>query len=307
MTRRTALSLLTALAGGLLAACSGPGGAVPDARPGTPAPTTLRYGPDPAQYAQLHLPPGGPGDGGGARGGEGPLPVVVVLHGGYWRAQYGLELGTPLAVDLANNDVAALNVEYRRVGAGGGFPTTLDDVAAAVDLLAGPAAQVARRAGQPLDLERVVLLGHSAGGQLAAWAASRSRLQPGSPGAGPRVAPRGVVSQAGVLDLVAGADQGLGAGAVVDLLGGPPSAQPARYAVASPTALVPAPCPVVCVHGTADVTVPPDQSHRYVDAALAAHGQARLRLLDGVDHFRLIDPADPAWVVVRDEVMGLLG
>ena len=299
MSRRSVLTTLAAAASGLLAACSGPGGAVPAARPGTPPPTTLRYGPDPAQYAQLHLPPTGPA--------AGPLPVVVVLHGGYWRAQYGLELGTPLAVDLTNAGVAALNVEYRRVGAGGGFPTTLDDVAAAVDLVAGAAAEEALRAGRSLDPRRVVLLGHSAGGQLAVWAASRSRLQAPAPGAAPKVAARGVVSQAGVLDLVAGADQGLGGGAVVDLLGGPPTTQAARYAVASPAALVPAPCPVVCVHGTADTTVPPDQSRRYVDAALAARGQARLRMLDGVDHFRLIDPADPAWHAVRDEVMGLLG
>ncbi len=110
-----------------------------------------------------------------------------------------------------------------------------------------------------------------------------------------------------MLDLVAAADQGLGAGAVVDLLDGTPTTQAGRYAVASPTALVPAPCPVVAVHGTADTVVPPDQSRRYVDAALAAHGQARLRMLDGVDHFRLIDPANPAWHAVRDEVMTLLG
>ena len=299
MSRRSVLTTLAAAASGLLAACSGPGGAVPAARPGTPPPTTLRYGPDPAQYAQLHLPPTGPA--------AGPLPVVVVLHGGYWRAQYGLELGTPLAVDLTNAGVAALNVEYRRVGAGGGFPTTLDDVAAAVDLVAGAAAEEALRAGRSLDPRRVVLLGHSAGGQLAAWAASRPRLHPPAPGAAPKVAPRGVVAQAGVLDLVAAADQGLGAGAVVDLLGGTPTTQAARYAIASPAALVPAPCPVVAVHGTADTTVPPDQSHRYVDAALATRGQARVRMLDGVDHFRLIDPADPAWHAVRDEVMGLLG
>jgi acetyl esterase/lipase len=297
MTRRSVLGTLAAAASGLLAACS-VGGAVPDARPGTPPPTTLRYGPDPAQYAQLHLPPAGPA--------AGPLPVVVVLHGGYWRAQYRLELGMPLAVDLTNTGVAALNVEYRRVGAGGGFPTTLDDVAAAVDLLAGAAAEAALRAGRSLDPRRVVLLGHSAGGQLAAWAASRTRLQPPAPGVQPLVAPRGVVAQAGVLDLVAAADQGLGAGAVVDLLGGTPTTQAARYTIASPAALVPAPCPVVAVHGTADTTVPPDQSRRYVDAALAARGQARLRMLDGVDHFRLIDPADPAWHAVRDEVMGFL-
>lgn len=294
MSRRSMLTTLTAAATGLLAACAGPGGATPAARPATPAPRPLPYGPDPSQYAVLHLPP--------SAGGEGPLPVVVVLHGGYWRAQYGLELGTPLAVDLTNAGVAALNVEYRRIGSGGGFPTTLHDVAAAVDLLAGSAGDL----GRALDLDRVVFLGHSAGGQLATWAASRTRLPAGAPGAGPRVSARGVVAQAGVLDLVAAADQGLGAGAVVDLLGGPPTAQAGRYAIASPAALVPAPCPVVAVHGTADTTVPPDQSRRYVAAALAAHGRARLRMIDGADHFRLIDPADPAWFAVRDEVMGFL-
>ncbi|MCD2186523.1 alpha/beta hydrolase family protein [Actinomycetospora soli] len=300
MARRSLLGLLGLT--GLLAACTtSPAGTTPAPRPGTPEPVPLRYGPDPSQYAVLHLPPGDPGE-----GPEGPLPVVVVIHGGYWRAAYGLELGTPLAVDLTNADVAALNVEYRRVGNGGGFPTTLADVAAAVDLLAGPGEETARRAGRSLDLTKVVLLGHSAGGHLAAWAASRSRLQAPAPGADPVVVPRGVVAQAGVLDLVAAAQQNLGGAATQDLLGGDPVTQAARYAVASPAALVPASCPVVAVHGTADDTVPIDQSRRYVAAATAARGQARLVELPGVDHFQLIDPAAPAWRTVREEVLGLL-
>ncbi|NYD34269.1 acetyl esterase/lipase [Actinomycetospora corticicola] len=299
MARRSLLGLL-GLAG--LAACStSPAGTTPAPRPGTPEPMPLRYGPDPSQYAVLHLPPGDPGE-----GPEGALPVVVVIHGGYWRSAYGLELGTPLAVDLTNADVAALNVEYRRVGDGGGFPATLADVAAAVDLLATAGVEAARRVGRTLDLRSVVLLGHSAGGQLAAWAASRARLQPPAPGADPVVVPKGVVSQAGVLDLVAAAQQDLGGGATQDLLGGDPVTQAARYAVASPAALVPASCPVVAVHGTADSTVPIDQSRRYVAAATAARGAARLVELPGVDHFQLIDPAAPAWRTVRDEVLGLL-
>lgn len=297
-SRREALTALgaTGLAG-VLAACGSPTGAgsTPPTRAGTPAPETLRYGADPAQYAELHLP---------AAVTTGALGVVVVLHGGYWQQAYGLELGTPLAVDLANGGLAALNVEYRRVGGGGGFPATLADVAAAVDLLASPAQQVA---GGRLDLGRVVLLGHSAGGQLAVWAASRSRLPAGAPGADPLVRPRGTVSQAGVLDLVAAADQDLGGGAVASLLGGTPAEQGPRYALASPAALVPADAPVVAVHGTADSTVPFDQSARYVDAAARAGGRARLRAVDGADHFALIDPSDPAWRVVRDEVTGLLG
>ncbi|MDL5159346.1 alpha/beta hydrolase family protein [Actinomycetospora termitidis] len=296
MARRSLLGLLGLT--GLLAACStSPAGTTPAPRPGTPEPTPLRYGPDPAQYAVLHLPPGAP---------RAPLPVVVVIHGGYWRAAYGLELGTPLAVDLTNSDVAVLNVEYRRVGAGGGFPQTLSDVAAAIDLLATEGVRTARSAGRELDLGKVVLLGHSAGGHLAAWAGSRTRLQAPATGADPVVVPAGVVSQAGVLDLVAGAQQNLGGGAVVDLLGGDPVTQAARYAVASPTALVPAPCPVVAVHGTADDVVPIDQSRRYVAAATAARGQARLVELPGVDHFQLIDPATSAWNIIRGEVLDLL-
>ncbi|WP_285654080.1 alpha/beta hydrolase [Actinomycetospora sp. NBRC 106375] len=290
------LAGMTALAG--LAACGrapapDPGITVPPTRPGTPGTQRLSYGPDPAQYGVLHLPPGDTGD----------LPVVVVVHGGYWQAAYGLELGTPLAVDLTNHGVAAWNVEYRRVGAGGGWPSTFTDVATAVDLLPGT---VQKAAAQRLDLDRVVFLGHSAGGQLAVWAASRERLDAGAPGADPQVRPVGTVSQAGVLDLVAGATQGLGGGAVAQLLGGTPDQVADRYALASPTALVPAAAPVVCVHGDVDGTVPLDQSQRYVTAATAARGDARLRVLPGADHFAVIDPDHAAWAAVRGEVEGLL-
>ncbi len=304
--RRSMLGLLGACgalaAAGLLTACRSAGlpaagpataPATPPTVPGTPGAGPLRYGPDPSQYSVLHMPSGTAPS----------LPVVVVVHGGYWRAAYGLELGTPLAVDLTNSGVAALNVEYRRTGGTGGFPMTFDDVAAAVDGLAG-AGQ--RAAGGRLDLSRVVVIGHSAGGQLAVWAVSRTRLRAPAPGAAPVVRPRGAVAQAGVLDLAAAAYQDLGGGATVALLGGPPAAYADRYAVTSPAALVPAGAPVVAVHGTADTTVPIDQSVRYVDAAVAAGGQARLRPIEGADHFELIDPSTPAWAAVREEVLRLL-
>jgi acetyl esterase/lipase len=298
VNRRAILGGLGALGlSGLVAGCTGlttPAGTVevPAPGPGTPAPIAVRYGPDPAQYGELHLPAG-----------TQAVPVVVVVHGGYWRQAYGLELGTPLAVDLSNRGVAAWNIEYRRVGGGGGYPATFADVATAVDTLAGPGQAAA---GGRLDLGRIVLLGHSAGGHLVGWAAGRERLPAGAVGASPVVRPRGTVAQAGVLDLVAGAAANLGGGAVIDLLGGPPAALADRYEVTSPTALVPAPAPVVCVHGDADTVVPLDQSERYVRAALAAGARARLRVLPGADHFALVDPADPAWDVVRSEVLGLL-
>ncbi|WP_345421940.1 alpha/beta hydrolase family protein [Actinomycetospora chlora] len=296
--RRVLGGALGGVAALALAACGGVatptgGVTVPPTAPGTPGPQRVAYGPDPSQYGVLHLPPGN----GRA------LPVVVVVHGGYWRAAYGLELGTPLAVDLTNRGIAAWNVEYRRVGAGGGWPATFTDLAAAVDALPGAVDQAT---GGRLDLDRVVFLGHSAGGQLVGWAASRERLDAGAPGADPQVRPVGTVSQAGVLDLVAGAAQDLGGGAVTDLLGGAPDRVADRYALASPTALVPAPAPVVCVHGDADTVVPLDQSQRYVAAARAARGDAQLQVVPGADHFAVIDPAHPAWATVRAAVEGML-
>lgn len=172
-------------------------------RPGAPAPVRLRYGSHHSQFAELHQPDG-----------SAPAPVCVVIHGGFWRASYGLELGTPLAADLARHGMAALNLEYRRVGAGGGWPHTCLDVAAAVDSLAGMPADLATR----LDLRRVIALGHSAGGHLAGWLAGRSSLPPGSPGAAPLVPLTGAVLQAGVLDLESAVAAHLGTGAVRSFL-----------------------------------------------------------------------------------------
>ncbi|MDQ3989979.1 MAG: S9 family peptidase, partial [Actinomycetota bacterium] len=181
----------------------------------------------------------------------------------------------------------------------GGWPGTFEDIAAGLDALAGPVQQAA---GGRLELDRVVTVGHSAGGHLAVWAAARHRLPSEAPGADPAVRPIGVVSQAGLLDLVAAARQGLGGDAVLDLLGGPPDAVPDRYAAASPVALLPLGVPVVCVHGTADRIVPLRQSQLYVSAAGRA---AELVTIPGAGHFELIDPADPAWAICRDAVARL--
>lgn len=261
---------------------------VPSGAPASPESERLTYGDHPSQFGELTMPTGE------VRG------VVVVVHGGFWRQAYGLELGRPLATDLAAAGLAAWNVEYRRVGGGGGWPATFEDVAAAVDLLAGPAQQAA---GGRLPLDRVVAVGHSAGGHLATWLAARPGLPAGAPGAAPSVRLRGVVSQAGVLDLVDGAERSVGAGAMQDLLGGEPAAVPDRYALASPIARLPLGVPVVCVHGTADRNVPIRQSERFVAAAGAA---AELVSLPGVDHFAVIDPGTPAWAECRSAVERLL-
>jgi acetyl esterase/lipase len=222
----------------------------------------ISYGADPSQYGELTLPAGQP------RG------VVVVIHGGFWKAAYDAGLGRPLAASLAERGWAAWNLEYRRVGdagsgGGGGAPATFDDVAAGIDKLAD----------LDLDLSTVVTLGHSAGGHLATWAASRT------------AAVTGVIAQAGVLDLGAAYDQGLGGGAVEALLGHPPGPEDDRY---DPIAQVPLDVPVWCVHGTGDDVVPIEQSVAYVAAASAAGAVAELVEVEG-DHFAVIELASPAW------------
>ena len=238
------------------------------------------YGPDADQYAELLHPQGN------------PLGVAVVMHGGFWRAAYDASLGRETARDLTDRGWTSYNVEYRRVGAGGGWPTTLQDVADAVDLLAE----------LDLDLSQVVAIGHSAGGQLAAWAAGRSRLPPSAPGSSPRVSLTGVVAQAGVLDLRTGAARGVGGRAIPDLLGGWPEEVPERYDWADPMAGVPLPVPVVCVHSRSDDSVPFAQSEAYVEAARRAGADAVLLEFDG-DHMAHVDPRSTAW----ETVVGSLG
>ena len=213
----------------------------------------------------------------------------MIIHGGFWRAQYGADLGAPLAADLAARGWTAWNLEYRRVGSGGGWPNTLADVAAGLDYL-----------GQLLpvsDLRRVVAIGHSAGGQLATWAAHRHKLPASVPGADPKVRLTAVVSQAGVLDLGTAALTGVGGSAVPDLLGGLPDAFPARYRDASPQAQLPLEVPIRCIHALADDDVPYSQSVNYVEAASRAGADAELIRVPG-DHMSLIDPGSPGWQAV---------
>ena len=229
----------------------------------------ITYGPDPSQFGELTRPAGT------ARG------VVVIIHGGFWRAQYDLSLGRPLVPSLVDAGWAAYNIEYRRVGDGGGWPQTFDDVAAAIDALAGQ---------KDLDLSSVVTLGHSAGGHLAVWAAGRPQLTD-ERWTSPAVPVTAAISQAGVIDLTAATAADLGDGALQDLMGG---SVDERYPLADPVARIPLAVPVRCVHGTADDVVPLAQSSVYVERATAAGADATLTEVDG-DHFVVIDPTSSAW------------
>jgi acetyl esterase/lipase len=250
-------------------------------------PMTISYGAGESQVADLYLPEG-----------DGKVPVAVVIHGGFWMSSYGRELATPLAEDLAKQGIAGYAIEYRRVGNGGGWPATFEDVAAAIDKLAD----------QPrLDLGKVVAVGHSAGGQLAVWAAGRAGLPQGAPGSAPRVVLAGAVSQAGVLDLVNAYDEQVGGDAVPAFLGTTPAKDRKRYQLASPYERLPLKVPVALVHGTRDGQVPIEQSRRYRDAAVAKGDEVKLTELQHVGHFELIDPADKAWQTCRAETKRLLG
>jgi acetyl esterase/lipase len=260
-----------------------------DATPAPPPARSIPYGDHPLQVANLHLPTAA-GD---------PWPCVVLLHGGFWRSGWDRTLMTPLALDLARRGVAAWNIEYRGTGRdGGGWPTTLFDVAAALDHLADV---------EGVDATRIVTCGHSAGGQLALWLAARPRLGPDAPGAAPRVAPVAAVAQAGVADLRQAAQDGLGDDACTALLGGSPDDVPERYGIASPTALLPLGVPMLLVHGLLDAIVPVEQSRAFATAAERLGDVVELLELDDADHFHVIDPEHRGWTAVVDRLPALLG
>ncbi|MBI4944717.1 MAG: alpha/beta hydrolase [Actinobacteria bacterium] len=265
--------------------------------PGAAQPVqSYTYGDRPAQVCDLYLPGAAPGDGAGT---VAPHRVAVLVHGGYWRARYDRSLSGMLVDDLLAAGWAVWSIDYRAVGSegpssGGGWPRTYEDVAAAADLLADAAA------GHALDLDRVVLVGHSAGGALALWLAGRHRLPAGAPGGPPRWRPAAVVAQAAVADLVVAAEERYGDGAVLALMGGAgPRDNPLAYATANPTALLPLGVPTLVVTGDADDAVPHTASLAYAAAATAAGDDVTLRVDAGADHFVHLLPGTPTWRATR--------
>jgi acetyl esterase/lipase len=233
----------------------------------------LAYGAEPKQFGDLRLP-----------NGDRLLPLAVVVHGGAWKATYNLIHTGHLCLALEKAGIATWNVEYRSLGdVGGPWPGAGVDVAAAVRFVR----ELAER--YPLDPDRVVLVGHSAGGHLALWAAKRAQLP--------------VVALAAVSDLRESAERVGPAGAVAMFMGGAPNEVPDHYAEASPLELLPLGVRQILVHGTNDADVPYAMSERYIEAA---GEEAELVSLKGAGHFEPIDPQAREWPRTLEAVRSLL-
>jgi acetyl esterase/lipase len=274
ITRRQAILGLPALGiRGTLAAQS-----ILDLPPPPPG-ERIAYGPGEFQFGELRVPAG-----------AGPHPVAIVIHGGYWRAQYDLKHIGHLCEALTRAGMAAWSLEYRRIGnPGGGWPGTLDDVKAGAAHLA----KIAKAKG--LDLNRVIATGHSAGGHLVLWLAKQKALEL-----------KGVVPLAPVADLRRAWELRLSSNVVEEFLGGSPDRVPERYRAASPIEMVPLGVRQRVIHGSADDVVPVSISRGYIAAARAKGDDATLTEPAAAGHFELIDPRSAAWPVVRDAALGLM-
>ncbi|MFF5181912.1 alpha/beta hydrolase [Micromonospora sp. NPDC000316] len=242
--------------------------------------TRIAYGPHPDQWGDLRLPPSPSTD---------AAPVAVLLHGGFWRSAWGADLMDAVAVDLAGRGYASWNLEYRRPDRHG-WDATTDDVAAGVAALRDLSGD------RPVDAERVVILGHSAGGQLAARLAADLAAAERAP-----VSVALVVSLAGVLDLTEGERRNLGDGAVADALGGSPTTAGRRYAESDPMLRLPLGVPALLVQGTDDSLDLVDTNRRYARAARDA-GDDVQHLEQPGDHFAVIDPDAAIWQATMSAV-----
>jgi acetyl esterase/lipase len=243
--------------------------------PAVPDGEKIRYGDDPLQFGELRVPPG-----------DELHPVAIVIHGGFWRAKYNLDHISHLCAALNSEGIATWSLEYRRIGnPGGGWPGTFDDVRC------GSAHIWHLSQRYNLDCERLIAIGHSAGGQLALWLGNEMKLH-------------GVVALAPVADLRRAYELKLSDSVVHDLLGSPVE-HADRYKSASPIERLPLRKPQRLIHGTLDDIVPVEISRRYVAAAANAGDDAVLIELKNAGHFELIDPRTTEFKVVRSTVREL--
>jgi acetyl esterase/lipase len=248
--------------------------------PPPPADVKLAYGTDPNQFGEIRVPKSAEA--------KKPYPVVMNIHGGYWRAKYDLAHAGHLCAALTAKSLATWNIEYRRVGnQGGGWPGTFEDIRAAYRYVS----QIASR--YSLDSSRMVVMGHSAGGQLALCLAGHEKSV------------KNVVSLAGVVDLQQAFEQHLSNDAVVEFLGGTPSAVTDHYREADPMQLKISATQWL-IHGLKDDTVPPFFSRNYVEQKKARGEDVHLLEISTADHFDLIDPRSSAWPKVETTVLHMV-
>jgi acetyl esterase/lipase len=241
---------------------------------------TVSYGSDPNQFVHVRLPQG-----------KAPHPMVFFIHGGYWRAKYDLVYAGHLCEALKKTGIATWNVEYRRVGnPGGGWPGTFEDLRSALRTLAETQAKSTL---PPLDLKRLCVAGHSAGGQLALALAAHE----------PSITR--VLSLAGVLDLRRGYDLHLSNDAVSGFLGGSPAQVPDHYREASPMELK-VPARQILVHGDADDSVPYELSQTYAERKKKAGERVELVTLPKTGHFEIVDPGSSVWKKIEGLLTALL-
>jgi acetyl esterase/lipase len=244
------------------------------------------YGPHPLQVGEWFAPEG-----------SGIAPAVVLIHGGFWRHEYDRHLEDNVAHNLAQLGYLCWNIDYR--SAAEPWPATLTDVADAYDHL------VAGAFAERVDRRRVAVVGHSAGGHLAAWLASRHRLPARAPGHNPdAVRPSLAVPQAGVVALTVAANNKIGAGAPQALLGGSPETVPERYEIADPVRLLPTGVRSVLIHSRRDKPVPIRLSEIYVERATEAGDDSRLEVAPG-DHFLHLDPKSAAYRKLCEALAGM--
>ncbi len=259
--------------------------------PVPPPDVKIPYGPDPFEFGELRLSKS-----------PGPHPVAIVIHGGCWLAEYDLHHISSFAAALARDGIATWSLEYRRVGnSGGGWPGTFEDVAHGADFLRTIAPRY------HLDLNRLIAVGHSAGGHLALWLAARQRLPKQSllyfsnP-----ISLRGVVTLAGVPDLSKGVEQRVCDDSIERLMGGTPQALHERYQQASPSELLPLGVPQRLIHGARDSIVPLKLDEDYANAAQKRGDDAQVIVLPDDGHFELIVTETSAWDVVERNIQELL-
>lgn len=252
-------------------------------RPAPVADQKIAYGSDEFQFGELRLPKS-----------AGPHPVAIVIHGGCWLSQYGLGYMGHVSAALAEAGVATWNIEYRRVGnPGGGWPGTFEDVAKATDYLREIAGKYS------LDLNRVVAVGHSAGGHLALLLGARAQFKKGNP-----LRLQGVVSLAGITDL-----RKTGTACdkeVIQFTGGEAKDKAAIYDQASPIALLPLGVKQKIVQGEADNIIPMAMATDYVQATKKKNDRAELIVIEKAGHFEIVDPKSAAWPSVQQAVLSLL-